>query len=285
MIEKILGSSKEITELVERPLTDIEWGVSDRIVDRFMQTMAESMRSGYFSKYGISSRESNPRFISILTATEPVISVSYEFVTAKSKGLISIAIPLEIIYKLVLQMTASAIPHIERRKQVSPKIFENAYFDLTCYFGGYPITVRDLVTIKSGTVLKIENGKANSVTVSIQGRKKFQGQIGEMEKNKRAVKVVDKTSEAREKSFIKIENGDQKEISDVANGVEFTLSVEVANKQIEFSELGTLSEGDVIRFDKSVDSEFRAFINGKPKALGHAVRVGDKFGFQFTTFL
>ncbi|MBI4243836.1 MAG: FliM/FliN family flagellar motor switch protein [Planctomycetes bacterium] len=285
MIERILGSSKEVADLVERPLTDIEWDVADRVLDRLMQTMTESTKAGYFAKYNISSREANPRFISILTATEPVISVSYEFITAKSKGLISIAIPLEIVYRLLSQVSGSSTPFTSKTRQVTTKIFENTYFNLNCYIGEYPMTVKDLIAIKSGTVLRLENGTKNSVTVSVQGKRKFKGQLGEVGKGQKAVKIMGKLLDAKDKDFVKIENSDEKEVSDIANGVEFSLSVEIANKQIEFKEISTLSEGDVIRFEKNVDAELKAYVNGKHKAMGHAVRMGDKFGFQFTTFL
>lgn len=285
MIERILGSSAELSESIERPLTDIEWEVADRVLHNMIKTISTSIKLPYMNQYSIASRETNPKFVSVISTTEPIVSVTFEFtIAAKSKGLISIALPLKVAYDVLGKLTSSVGTGTSRQKKVPVESFDDAAFELSCFVGKFTLNLGDLFRIQEGTEIKFKDKLNNLLYVSIQNKPKFKGELGELDKGVRAVKIGKKLDDHIDGEDLDLTHKEESESSDIANGVEFDMSVEIATKKLDFEQVTSLSEGTIIKFEQKVDGDLKAYINGKLKGYGKAVRVGDKFGFKFTSF-
>lgn len=285
MIERIFGSTKNVGETTERALTDLEWDVADRVLEKLLSTFAEAVKFDSLKYYNIAVRESNPLYVSVLSATEPLVSVSYEISISGKSGLLSIGVPFEVVHKLIVRASAAATPAPARPRTLDVRSFGMATFDMSCYVADATVPLEDLLHLQEGTTFKFEEKLNDMLFVSIQGIRKFKGELGEIGKNVRAVKIADKAPEFVAQPRVSIENKGAQESSDAINNAEFDVSVEVARRKVLLDDICALAEGDVFKFDKHVESDLKLYVNGVFKGTGKAVKVGDKFGFQFTSLV
>ena len=59
-----------------------------------------------------------------------------------------------------------------------------------------------------------------------------------------------------------------------------TVSVHLANRQMELKQLMGLSPGSLITFSKRCDELLELYVNNRRYARGEAVKVGEKFGLK-----
>ena len=59
-----------------------------------------------------------------------------------------------------------------------------------------------------------------------------------------------------------------------------TISVHLANRQMELKQLMGLSPGSLLTFNKRCDELLELYVNNRRFARGEAVKVGEKFGLK-----
>ena len=100
MIERILGGGREPTMTARRPLTNIEWKLTQRIIDEFLYELHVTWKDVANMKYTVAQQESNPQMISIKN-NEPVVVLCFEVMLTERRGGMAICIPVDLVRTLI----------------------------------------------------------------------------------------------------------------------------------------------------------------------------------------
>lgn len=189
IIDRMLGGPG-VSELKARELTDIEQSLIKRVIDRSLTSLEEAWRSMMQVNVMMVGMEESYALIQVATPGEIVALVTFEITVAnKDSGLISLCIPYPVVEGVIGQLSAQRIFHgqkgevpVEQQEQVLNKL-NYAKMPVNVYLGGTSITVKDLLGLNVGDVVKLDIEAKNNLLMMVNGRPKFFCRPGTVKKN------------------------------------------------------------------------------------------------------
>ena len=194
IVDRLFGG-KGATVDEARPITTIEQTVMKKIIEKAMENLSSSWQQVSPLTFILEGFESNPDVVQIAPPGETVITVSLEIKIQDTSSLMNICFPYlileDIMSKLNVQhfisMTKKEISE-EDQEMINDRL-KLSNLPITGYLGRAYLTVKDLINLKIGDVIKL-NTKVNSLLeISVGGNKKLLGRPG-VKGKKKAMKVV-----------------------------------------------------------------------------------------------
>lgn len=194
IIDRLLGGSNADLFIPQRPLTQIERRLVQRVTDRAMHFLSEAWSNLTPIAFKVDHFESNPRLVQIVPANETVVVVTFELKIGNRFGTMSLCIPYKVIE------TTFAVPASQNGISCQPRgSREDQTRELTQSVHDAPVEVRallaqttiranDLMSLQVGDVITTEKGCDQEVLIQVQG-KTFLGQICQF-RGKRAVRIT-----------------------------------------------------------------------------------------------
>ncbi|HAR62426.1 MAG: flagellar motor switch protein FliM [Candidatus Margulisiibacteriota bacterium] len=190
IIERLLGGEGS-ANLNRRELTDIEMSLFQRMLERIIASLTEAWGSILTSTPKVELIENNPQVIQIVSPNEIVIKLVIEIAIGEEyTGNITLCYPYVSLAPIIddlgsYQWITSEIEKtftqedeafIKRRieKTKVPIIFE---------LGKTTITLRDLLNLQIGDIIKLDKRATDNLPLKIGGKIKFLGQCGIIGKN------------------------------------------------------------------------------------------------------
>src|SRR5262249_7290309 len=93
ILDRLLGGGGSVVEIPSRPLTSIEWRLTQRIVARLLGNLAEAWQNVVDIKFEVHSTESNPALVQVVAPGEIVALTTLELKFGNFAGPLKIAIP------------------------------------------------------------------------------------------------------------------------------------------------------------------------------------------------
>jgi len=184
IIDRLFGGSGE-TMKINRELTDIELSVMENILVRVLSNLRESWSTVIDLRPRLGNIETNPQFAQIVPPNDMVVLVTFETKVGEIEGMMNFCIPYitiePIISKLSAQYWYSSIRKGAGTEnfEVIKKRLENVYLPVVVEMGTIDISVEEVMNLKKGDIIKLENTKINSpMEVKIGGRTKFLARPG-----------------------------------------------------------------------------------------------------------
>ena len=186
------GRGKAIN--TERELTGIEKSIMSKIIAKAFAALKKSWEHVYDIEFKQSAFESNPQFIQIVPPGETVIVVSLQIKMGSETGLMTFCYPYLTLEPIMVNLSAQS--WIEARKKDND---ENNYVsnvhelgsissDLVAYLGRTKLTVKDLLDLKQGDVVRLDTLYSENATVMVSDKVKFSGKPGRFG-NKKAIRI------------------------------------------------------------------------------------------------
>ncbi len=180
-----------------RVITSIEQIVMKKIMEKAMENLATSWQQVTPLTFILEGFESNPDVVQVAPPGETVITISLEIKIQELSSLMNICFPYltleEIISKLNVQhfvsMTKKDISDQETGL-INERLTLSA-LPIVSILGQASITVKDLLELNVGDVIKLDKHVKDLLEIEIGGGKKFFGKPG-ISANKKAVQVVRK---------------------------------------------------------------------------------------------
>ena len=199
IIDRLLGGGHVNVTIPERPLTNIEFRLAGRIMQIAIEQLEEMWRHVLPDvAFTIDRTESNPHLVQIVPPNEPVVLVSLEVSLGESSGMISLCLPYGSIEPVLVDM-AKRDWFSYRSKRPAPEIkmllqkgLKHAALAVSTYLAGTTITVRELMDLGPGDIIKTEARPEDESSLHINGRLKFKGRPGKF-KGKRAFLITRST--------------------------------------------------------------------------------------------
>ena len=195
IIDRLLGGSNADLFIPQRPLTQIEQRLVQRITDRATHHLSEAWSNLTPVTFSVQDFESNPRLVQIVPPNETVVVIGFELKMGNRTGTMSLCIPYNVIEPIMgvlaaqnwfsSQRTGGQDDHLRKlTKNVS-----NAPVEARVFLAQTTMTFDDLLSLQVGDVITTEKDCARDVLLQVEGKNKFLAQLGQYRGN-RAVRIT-----------------------------------------------------------------------------------------------
>jgi flagellar motor switch protein FliM len=168
----------------ERELTGIEKSIMSKIIAKAFHALGKAWEHVDKLEFRQSGFESNPQFIQIVPPGETVVVVSLQIKMLSSSGLVTILYPYLTLEPIMDKLSAQHWIEARKKEDESGRYESNARnlspvnTDIRALLGGTWVTVKDLMNLKAGDVIRLDENENDDAVVYIGDRKKFYAKPG-----------------------------------------------------------------------------------------------------------
>ncbi len=206
IIDRLFGGQGEGAKYT-RELSDIEQSVIEGIIVKILGNLREAWSSVIDLRPRMGNIETNPQFAQIVPPSEMVVLVTLETKVGDVEGMMNFCIPYLTIEPIIPKLSAQYVYSSMRRGTTNENLnllrdrLAGIEITLVAEVGSIDITVRDVLTLRQGDIVRLQNVRVNDpLVLKIGDRKKFlcrPGVVG----NKIAVQVLRKLEDVVESEF------------------------------------------------------------------------------------
>jgi len=195
IIDRMLGGSNAELYIPQRPLTQIEQRLANRIIERALEALAEAWSNVIEVGFDVVQHESNPQLVQIVAPNEVVIVIGFELKMGNRSGSMSLCIPFNVIEPVMGRLASqdwfsySRRSDDEEHRSSLEENLDEAKLKARVYLGKTTIRVQELLGLEKGDVLKVEKEAKDNLVMQIEGISKFAGKIGQF-RGSRAYKIT-----------------------------------------------------------------------------------------------
>ena len=197
IVDRMLGGVGAI-EQNTRELTDIEESLVKKMIERNIQTLGTAWSHVIPVNANLIGLDTGNTNIQIASTGEIVALVTFEMHIARQHyGLVSLCYPYPVLENILDQLTTQhifqakgLIATSEERKKMIEKL-NTSFIDVSVIFGETEVTFDEILALKEGDVIKLDNLCTDDLIVTVNGEKKFYGRPGKI-RNRLCVKVTDR---------------------------------------------------------------------------------------------
>jgi flagellar motor switch protein FliM len=196
IIDRLLGGQGEPPATV-RPLTDIEQSIISKVIDLFLAGFREAWQNIVKFDLKVEERETNPQFVQVVAPGETVILISCEVKMAQVSGILTVCLPFVYIEPIMSSLSAQhwisstqKAPTEDMKHSLRARL-DQSKLDCRVVLGRSRLSIRELLDLKRGDVVPLDQKVNRPLEVYVKGRKRFLGKPGVSGKN-RAVQVTGK---------------------------------------------------------------------------------------------
>lgn len=195
IIDRLLGGSNADLFIPQRPLTQIEQRLVQRITDRATHHLSEAWSNLTPVTFSVNDFESNPQLVQIVPPNETVVVVGFELKMGNRAGTMSLCIPYNVIEPIMGVLAAQNWFSYQRKggqddhlKKLTRNV-SNARVEMRAFLAQTSITLSELMALQVGDVITTDKDCARDVLIQIEGKNKFLGSVGQF-RGGRAVRVT-----------------------------------------------------------------------------------------------
>jgi flagellar motor switch protein FliM len=203
IIDRLLGGSNADLFIPQRPLTQIEQRLVQRITDRATQHLSEAWSNLTLVKFTVEEFESNPQLVQIVPPNETVVVIGFELKMGNRAGTMSLCIPYNVIEPIMGVLAAQNWFSYQRKggqedhfRKLTRNV-NNAPVEMRCFLARTTMKLNDLMTLAVGDVITTEKETAGDAFIEVEGKHKFLAQPGQF-RGKRSMRITVVTSERAE---------------------------------------------------------------------------------------
>jgi len=131
----------------------------------------------------VESKESSPNVVQIVAQNEIVVMVVMEIIIGQSSGMMNICYPVISLEPILPKLASRDLMLNETSTKKSRNtelqvLLGGAKVNLEANLGDAELTMRDVLELKSGDIVRLSNAADDNVTLSIDGKERFRGKIG-----------------------------------------------------------------------------------------------------------
>jgi flagellar motor switch protein FliM len=206
IIDRLFGGTGEGAK-TQHELTDIETSVMEGIIVRILGNMREAWAQVIDLRPRLGQIDTNPAFAQIVPPTEMVVLVTLETKVGEVEGMMNFCIPYLTIEPIIGKLSAQYWYSSVRRGTTTENLnilkekLSNVDVNVVAEIGKIQLPVRDVLSLRSGDVVRLTNVRVGDpMTLNIGNKKKFLCRPGLIGK-KIAVQIVKKLAELDQDEF------------------------------------------------------------------------------------
>jgi flagellar motor switch protein FliM len=203
IIDRLLGGSNADLFIPQRPLTQIEQRLVQRITDRATHHLSEAWTNLTAITFKVDDFESNPQLVQIVPPNETVVVVGFELKMGNRAGTMSLCIPYNVIEPIMGVLAAQNWFSYQRKPGQNDHLrkltssLHTAPVEMRAFLAQTTISVNDLLSLQPGDILTTDKDQNAQVLIQVEGKNKFLGRIGQLKGN-RAIQITRLCQQAAE---------------------------------------------------------------------------------------
>ena len=203
IIDRLMGG-RGLEYKNTREMTEIEFSILDRIVERIFDALKEAWGGVVKLEPEISAREANPQlFLQIYLPSEMVILLTFEITITGNSGTMSLCIPYVVLEPVAQKLNSRSMfsgkakARTDENRALYYSKLRKVDLDLSVILGQMNLKMKDLLELTEGDVVPLKTRSDDELLVTVGERPKFYGVPGVSRKNKavRITKVISGTED------------------------------------------------------------------------------------------
>jgi len=131
----------------------------------------------------IESKESSPNVVQIVAQNEIVVMVVMEIIIGQSSGMMNICYPVIALEPVLPKLASRDLMLNETSTKKSRNtelqvLLGGAKVGIEAMLGNTELSLKDILDLKTGDIVKLTNPADDVVTISVDGKNRFRGEIG-----------------------------------------------------------------------------------------------------------
>lgn len=192
LIARMLGGNGDTTIVPEREFTEIEIALMERVFKKMCVFIQEALVNIPNITATLRNIETSTRFIKAIRIEEVVEVIVYNVTIGSIKGTITACIPYTYIDAMVTSVKNNNekanvnITTDELRKEMLTEL-SNSLVDVRGIIGNAKLSLKDVMNLQPGDVIKLEQSVESPVLVTVNNNKWFWGEPG-IRKSRKAIR-------------------------------------------------------------------------------------------------
>lgn len=181
---------------IKRPPSEIEISIMRKELMNILANLSQAWSDIFGFSPTIESIENNPQFVQIAPPSEMVLLVSLFLTVGKTEGFMNICWPSSLMEPFMDRLSSRNWFKVVKKEQASEKIQQDLLNNLnqmkivlSAVLGEAVLTVREILELEVGDVIRLKSHKDEDITVHVQGKVKFLARPGNY-KGYKAVKIT-----------------------------------------------------------------------------------------------
>ena len=192
VLEMLLGGSGKTATKITREITEIEQVILESLLRFILHDLRTAWEVVAKMEFSIDSHETEPQLLQILAPSEAVVANSMEVRIGDISGMMNIGIP-SIVVKMLRnrfdqQWSVRKTEATQQEHQRFLNLIRPAQVHVDTRLEGQTLKVETLLNLKEGEVLAFDHPLAKPFDISVNGVRKFRGEIV-VAGRKRAVEI------------------------------------------------------------------------------------------------
>lgn len=197
IVERLLGGSAE-AQMKPRTITPIEQAVIRNVIDHILSDLRNAWRSISDLNFKYQRLEVEPDFVQIAPSSEIVIVISFNVNIGVHTYLMNLCFPTfaleDVLAKLNRQQVTTTVvrqttARMRENTEVIKQQIASTYLPVFAELGKSFISIRELLELKVGDVVKLGKKTDEEIEIIISGRRKLAAKPGSID-NKKAVRIT-----------------------------------------------------------------------------------------------
>lgn len=200
IIDRLLGGSADTSTAGRRPLTEIELRLTGRITSLFLDEVKNAWMNVIELNPVVDHVESNPQLVQIVPPNEVVVLISFELTLGDVRGMMNLCIPFNAIERISSKLSANSWVSYSKKPSTPESIQQisdtlgDSVVGLSVDLADSQISTADLLGLRVGDIITTEKDIHAPLTVSVEGRPKFNASPGSF-KGRKAVQISEPIEE------------------------------------------------------------------------------------------
>lgn len=177
------GADRPYTKIEGKDFTQIELSIVQKVVGLAMDDLEAAWESVERIGCAFVRTEVNPQFVGIVPPTDVVIASTFDVELENANGTVTIVIPYATIEPIKQKLSSGfQIESDQTDKKLWTSIIREQLMEtdlsVQVYLGESEISVEDLMTLKVGDVIPLDQDSTGEFDIQVEGSKKFKGYMG-----------------------------------------------------------------------------------------------------------
>jgi flagellar motor switch protein FliM len=226
MLDRLLGGKGEPFD-ASREFSDIELSLFETILRVMMSTLKEAWAPVMEIYPTVESKESSPNVVQIVAQNEIVVMVVMEIIIGHSSGMMNICYPVISLEPILPKLASRDLMLNETSSKKSRNtelqvLLGGAKVEVEANLGNAELTMGDILELQIGDVLRLSSAADDIVTVCVDGKERFRGEIGlrRFRKSIQLTEIIDTEKDAVKRALENFESLRRQKISGVKDIIE-----------------------------------------------------------------
>ncbi len=190
------GDDRPYTKVEGKDFTPIELSIVKKVVELALKDLEDAWESVEVIDCSFVRTEINPQFVGIVPPTDVVIASTFDVELEKASGTMTLVMPYAAIEPIKQKLSSGfQVEADQTDKKIWTKIISEQLrdinVDIKVNLGESMITIEDLMELKVGDVMPLNQDASKEISVMVEGVPKFKGFYG-VSHGSVAMKVTEK---------------------------------------------------------------------------------------------